>query len=350
MDNLRCVRFTDPASALDALDRYDEGFMNFGVGTLYDILRIQEAAQKQTVPEPALIFGLYSGDDLCLFLIRSPNYSTWHLVYPQDAEHLMSSRFFDAAGDILARALFAIAGPEIVTALWGRREAIDAFLAVWISLSSAQGVRLRLLDPTMISRASYATRDTVASLPATFPNLDIAQATESDFDELFPQWLDFTTYAAGTRALDAEEAHLRGTLASGLAWTCRSDGALAGFIVSGRATRRTITIRNVYVSPEHRRKGIAEAMVRAMSRHYLGVQPVGYGVSMDPPAVGVKEIVCINVIDPSAERIYRRAGFLFPEYGPDGSPVGGYDPMTGKKGWFRSALRKVQPEDVASSG
>ncbi|KAI0647393.1 hypothetical protein C8Q79DRAFT_1009495 [Trametes meyenii] len=349
MDDLRCVRFTDSTSALQALDRYDEGFMNFGVGTLYDILRVQDATPEEAALEPALIFGLYSGDDLCLFLIRSPSHSTWHLVYPQDAEHLMSSHFFDVAGNILARALFAMAGPEIVTAVWGRREAIDAFLTVWLSLSSAQGVHLRLLDPTMVSRASYATRDTVAPLPTTFPSIDIAQATDSDFDELFPQWLDFTTYAAGTRALDVEEAHIRGTLASGMAWTCRSDGALAGFIVSGRATRRTITIRNVYVSPEHRRKGIAEAMVRAMSRHYLGVQPVGYGVSIDPPAVGVKEVVCINVIDPSAERIYRRAGFLFPEYEPDGSPFGGYDPMTGKKGWFHSALRKVQAEDLASS-
>ncbi len=55
-------------------------------------------------------------------------------------------------------------------------------------------------------------------------------------------------------------------------WVCRTNNVLSAFAELGRVTPRTITIRTVYVPPEHRQRGIAEALlVRALSRYYLGL-------------------------------------------------------------------------------
>ncbi|KAI0672895.1 hypothetical protein C8Q78DRAFT_1021800 [Trametes maxima] len=346
MGDLRCVRFDDLASVLEALEPYDDAFMNLCTGALHESFHLQKAEPAQAASEPTYFFCLYTAEDLLLLLAHSPKGST--LVCPLEAEHLMTPELVEAAVHTLANALFAISTNISITTVGGHQGATNAFLMAWASLASTHGSRLRLLDPLIVSRSSYATRDTVLPLPTLLPDAIIAQASDNDFEELFPQWLAFTDCTAGRRSLGVEETHLRREIASGLAWTCRVGDELVGFVINGRATPHTLAIKNVYVPPEHRRKGYAEAMVRAMSRHYLGVLPVGYGVSADPPAVGLKDAICINVMNPAAERVYRRAGFLFPEYDLDGKPVGGYDPATGRKGWFLSVLRGLQPEEGTS--
>ncbi|KAI0768176.1 hypothetical protein BD413DRAFT_563908 [Trametes elegans] len=98
-------------------------------------------------------------------------------------------------------------------------------------------------------------------------------------------------------------------------------------------TRALIAVQGVYIVPAYRRRGIASALVRTLTRHYLGVRPAGYGQVLEiVPEGGAKEAVCINVADEGAKRIYRREGYLFPEYGEDDGTRGGVDPVSGGRG------------------
>ena len=114
--------------------------------------------------------------------------------------------------------------------------------------------------------------------------------------------------------------------------------------LSGRQTKLTVAVRNVFVAPEHRRKGIAEAMVQTVTRYCLGV-PVEdvEGVPTGPPPFGVKDEVGLNVADFGAARIYKRAGYLLPDL-EGGVPTGGIDPETGRKGWTSSVCWSIQAE------
>lgn len=47
---------------------------------------------------------------------------------------------------------------------------------------------------------------------------------------------------------------------------------VAGYLLLGRNTPRTVAIRNVFVAPEHRRRGLAETMVGAVTRACLGAR------------------------------------------------------------------------------
>lgn len=53
---------------------------------------------------------------------------------------------------------------------------------------------------------------------------------------------------------------------------CRIDGDIEGYVATDRETKRTIAIRNVFVSLNHRSKVAAEAMTRAVTRFMLGAE------------------------------------------------------------------------------
>ena len=115
-----------------------------------------------------------------------------------------------------------------------------------------------------------------------------------------------------------------------------SSKIMAGFIRVGRDTPKSISIMNVYVSPAFRKKGIAEALVRAVTRFYLGVKPLGFDYQGDD-LLQPKDEVCLGVIDPGAERVYIRSGFQF-----EGDPV---DATTGRKKWFPATYFELQSVD-----
>ncbi|KAI0362481.1 hypothetical protein OH77DRAFT_1416743 [Trametes cingulata] len=340
MENLRCVRFDDIHAALDALRPYDDAFMNLSIGTLHDYLR-SKSSEGSVGSEPGHFFGLYRGEDLVLALTHAPGEFAWQLSCPQSAEHLMTPDFLATATDVLARTLLPLTSPSAVTHVWGHEAAVLAYLNTWAALVGGDGVSRRIGDAFIPgTRASYATRETIPPPPNSPSNIVITQAVEADFEELFPLYFEFRSQTGRTHALHVEQETLRKGISAGVAWICRIDGSIVAFIVLGRVTPRTIAIRNVYVIPERRRKGIAESLVKAMTRYYLGVSPLGYQVTAgDHPAEGPKDTVCIIVADPAAERIYRRAGFLFPEKTEDGATAGGRDPVSGLKTWYPVTLR-----------
>ncbi|KAH9928192.1 uncharacterized protein B0H18DRAFT_1001778 [Fomitopsis serialis] len=82
-------------------------------------------------------------------------------------------------------------------------------------------------------------------------------------------------------------------------------------------------VRHLFVHPAHRRRGLAETMVRAVTRACLGaslsLSPSGAeasgdaAVRVDLPGCGVKRSVCLFYQDPGAARMYRRCGFVVDE-------------------------------------
>ncbi|KAJ2994322.1 hypothetical protein NUW54_g7570 [Trametes sanguinea] len=343
-EGLRFVRFPGAADMIEALQPYDDGFMNGTLGTLYDNLKLPSPPEGSG---EAYYMAIYRGSDILLTLAAAPTDRAWGLGCPQTAMSDIPPAVFKEAIDLLAKSAIEITHPLAVNKLYGEKGTVDAFFHSWVDAAASKGTRLRINDPLLDTRASYATPQSVTSPPSTTPHYRIFRATGDDFAELFPMYLDFTNTGGRTQSLDVEEAHLRFVLDLGNSWLCRVDNALAGFIVLGRSTPKTIAIRHVYVAPEHRRKGIAEGLVRAINRYYLGVRPVGYeGFPEDDPPVGVKSFICLNAIDAAAENIYRRAGFLFPLRTADEEAAGGRDPITGRKAWQQSVLRGVEPEPV----
>ena len=54
-----------------------------------------------------------------------------------------------------------------------------------------------------------------------------------------------------------------------------------------------------------------------------------------------KEEVNLNVVDAGAERMYKRSGFLFPDWEGD-VPKGGIDPTTARRAWYPATCRAIE--------
>ena len=120
-----------------------------------------------------------------------------------------------------------------------------------------------------------------------------------------------------------------------------------GFVILGRVTPKTIAVRAVFVLPEQRRKGIAEAMMRAVSGYYLGVTPSTVEALESPPAIGLKDEVNLLAVEDGAKRVYKRSGFLLPDEAGD-VLTGGVDPDTGYNGWYSSTWGSIELSPEAS--
>ena len=292
------------------------------------------------------------------------------LSVPTTAEPLLTGTpttpgLLAPATALLASSILPILAPTplALDKLIGFGPAAEAFLSAWSSLLASRGLRVRIDTGARAgafgSRVSYATRASLPPPPRTpFPHAIVqARATPADLDALAQLYIAFQldTPWRGVVTRDAALAFVERPVRAGLVFLVRAggdaDGEAVGYVLLGRVTPRTIAIRNVYVQPSHRRQGIAEAMVRGATRYFLSVPPHGMQLAHDgPPAVGFKAEVNLNVADAGAERVYRRAGFLFPDRSGDADgPTGGVDPATGRKGWYESLWRAVVPEDEPSS-
>ena len=147
---------------------------------------------------------------------------------------------------------------------------------------------------------------------------------------------DFTTHSPLPMTLEAARTKMLMHIGLGEVWICRVDGEIAGFCATGRVTPKTIAIRNVYVSPQYRRRGIADAMTRMLTRYLLGAEPLGFGggLAAAGPPPSIKREVALNVALDYVEKIYKSCGFLL---GEDDR-----DPESGKRGWFTSVFRGVR--------
>ncbi|TFY50714.1 hypothetical protein EVJ58_g10922, partial [Rhodofomes roseus] len=131
------------------------------------------------------------------------------------------------------------------------------------------------------------------------------------------------------------------------AW--RGEGNVAGYLLLGFATPRAVVIRHVFVHPEHRKRGLAERIVCAVTRACLGASPepeldpdangsVSVQFVADTPGCGVKSAVCLFYNDPGAARVYRRCGFVV---GEDAR-----DPVSGESLCYAYELRDIVTPNV----
>ncbi|KAH9927444.1 uncharacterized protein BXZ73DRAFT_78494 [Epithele typhae] len=357
MDDLRLVHFNTPQAFLEATREFDDSFMGFCVGSLLDYLAEHPDAAADTPADaasskPVYLYAIYENDDLLVALTRNAHDFAWMMSVPTTA----AASALTAPGApqlapalaLLARAVHAaLPSPAHFDTLIGPAPAVAALVAAWAAL--VPGSRVHAGKTNLASRVGYATR---ASLPLPPPSAPPhacvvrLAGTEEDLEALVPLHVAFRLESAWRHVVSAEEARaaLRPAVRRGTAWVGTVDGRPVGYVVLGRVTARTIAVRNVYVAPEARRRGVAGAMVRAVTRYYLGAGLEGVeGVPEGPPAVGWKREVNLNAADPAAERVYRRAGFMFPD--PEDETKGGVDPETGRKAWYASIWREVEPKE-----
>ena len=67
MTDLRVVHFTEIPAFFDAVKSYDDGFMNFALGTLYNRLEpgfSKDGNWEQSTASQRVILAVYKGDDL----------------------------------------------------------------------------------------------------------------------------------------------------------------------------------------------------------------------------------------------------------------------------------------------
>ena len=268
----------------------------------------------------------------------------WTLSVPLAAESLLSSEA--SSGDVLASATTSLAqalsqhvsaDPSTIQTIIGPTDVVPNFIAAWVSLQQSHGTTVQFTPLGSMMTTSYATLASLAPLPTAVAKCTTALARAEDIDALAALRIAFQAEAwvwTTPNTMEVERATLREPVAAALVWICRVEGVPAGFIVVGRATPRTVAVRNVFVASEFRRKGVALAMTRAVTGYYLGEKQHGLeGVPEGPPSVGFKEQVCLNVANEGAKKMYRRVGYLIPEF--EGEVVkGGVDSTTGQKSWM----------------
>lgn len=236
---------------------------------------------------------------------------------------------------LLVSYLHSVIEPKTFDKLIGPASLVNALADRWIQEMSKRSLQSEAHPALCSTQLTYAT---LASIPRPAPHLSkyrIALATAEDVEVLAHFFVDFKTIFGTTVPIGAARETMSQSLRLGKIWVCRDEGELIGYCETGRMTAKTACICQVYVPSKHRRKGVAEAMTRAMTRYYLGAEPRGFeGAPDGPPPQGIKEQVVLNVAEEHVARVYKRCGFLL---GDDAR-----DPVTGGEGWYPLVYRGVQ--------
>ncbi|KAI0739363.1 hypothetical protein C8Q80DRAFT_1112121 [Daedaleopsis nitida] len=350
-DNLRPVEYADPQQFLDATKNWDDSFMNFCLGSVHHHVKRQDGPQctQQTVH----MFALFRADELLIALTRIPNDFSWYMGIPRTALETLERTpdlLASATSELAQSLLTKLPDPLSFDKVIGHKDAVNLLYTTYCSLLPQRGIRVSIDYGVYNVKDSYATRASLPSLSYTTRSSPhtIVPATMDDLEAVAHLYIAFQRDAPWHGIVSHEQALAVVTepVTEGFVWVCRVDGAVAAYLMLGRATPRTIAVRNVFVAQEHRRKGIAEALVQTVTRYCLGVSIDGVeGVPPGPPPFGVKEEVGLNVEDLGAARIYKRAGYLLPDLeGSRSMPTGGIDPETGRKGWTSSVCWSIKAE------
>ncbi|KAI0094063.1 hypothetical protein BDY19DRAFT_920550 [Irpex rosettiformis] len=332
----RLVTFTEPEQYIEACTPFDDSFMNFPLGTLLDSIDPRNATlfvDDEADPSMRIMLAVYNADQLVVSLVKVSAEFAWSLGTPRGIEESLDASEVSSIVALLVQGIVNTTGPTSFDKVIGPRGLVNALVDGWVAFSKENGQTVKPLDPFMISKVAYATQHSLPAPSPAFAQLKIEQAVMNDADALVPFMLDFLAHGPHVPDEERTRSVLRVKIPMRHIWVCRIDNEVAAFGAVGRITPRTIAIRNIYVSPSHRRKGIAEALVRALTRYYLGAKPLGFkGGPLNGPVEGVKEEVNLNVGEEAVERIYKRCGFLLDQE----------EHNEGKKGWFHSVFRGVE--------
>ncbi|GJE87074.1 GNAT family N-acetyltransferase [Phanerochaete sordida] len=339
MAHLSVKEFSSDTTAFEffeALKDHDDCYMNFPFGSFMDSIEERQLRVRDITGDSRVLVGVFDGDVLILALVNVVGDFAWVLGCPSSQE-LPEARAQEAISSLVSF-LPSVIKAKSLDRLFGPQDLVDALIDKWTVDMTARGLHIEVPPPVFRSKASLATLATLPAPPPVLSKYRIELARSNDVETLASFYIDFLGVRHDRMSLQGAWASMDESIRLGDIWVCRDQGEIAGYTATGRTTARTVAIRNVYVSPEHRRKGIAEAMTAAVTRFYLGAQPLGFeGAPDGPPARGVKDEVCLNVVDDFVAKLYKKCGFLL---GEDDR-----DPASGKKGWFATTLRAIRVAD-----
>jgi len=297
----------------------------------------QSRSQARYGAKRRVLLGVYRQRDLLMTLAKNAEGFAWIIGVPTETEVTPTTDDITGCAHALAKSLPSVIDCAMMNQVIGPEEICDVFTKAWVSHIKEIGVILKPSPPYFPVRVSFAT---ACSLPE--PSLESARhiislAATEDISELVRLLIAFSRH--GIESITEEEAHhlMTESVASRKVWICGDGEEIVGFTLPGRSTPRTIAIRNVFVLPEYRRRGIAEAMVRIVTRRYLGVLSLEVeGAPDSPPIEGTKEEVCLNmaVVGEAVRRLYTRCGFMLYE--------GSRDSRNGRKGSYVSVTRALE--------
>lgn len=328
---------------LEAVEPHDHSFLNYTLGQVAESFEAEQVRLRGLTTTSRHLLGVYRGEALFITFTKVDGDYAW-AVSPPLGEDDADEEVISAALSTLASGVVATIDIHSVDRLIGPAHLVKTFVAHWTHEVEQRGVVVMLPTASSFeSRISYATLATIPPPSPAFSAYRVELATQADTDELSQLFIVFIgRHRPSKAALDRARHDMDIWVQLGQIWVCRLDGGIAGYVATGRTTKRTVGIRNVFVSPNHRRKGVAEAMTRAVTRFMLGAKPLGFeGAPAGGPALGTKEQVCLNVVDEPVAQLYKRCGFLL---GEDAE-----DPDTGRRGWMSSAVQTIEvlPRDVA---
>ncbi|GAA5855501.1 hypothetical protein JCM8547_007861 [Rhodosporidiobolus lusitaniae] len=217
--------------------------------------------------------------------------------------------------------------PELLRSITGPHILVDAFLSHWPAP--------RKVEPSMWMcpmAASVAPSSPLFPPGHSFERIkDIQQVSRDELEQLARLLIGFYTHNTAPK-LTLEQAvdNLCETVPAGAMWVYRAPATASSlspslpvaFVTTGRPTLRTVAIRGVFVAASHRRQGIAERMVAAVTRAHLVDAPpllLSYDKAVETDDVeeektkwGGKEEVCLFVEpgNPGARAVYERARFV----------------------------------------
>ena len=258
------------------------------------------------------------------------------LATPRGVDEFITPEDITESVRLLAKLLANLIDPKAMDGVIGPSDIVLAFIETWVAEMKTKGRTIKIHERKFSSQVSFAT---LATLPPPSPahaGLSFTLAhTEEEAVAVVPLVVDFSTEWRKATTLPEIQRMMSAGAQLRLLWIYRVEGEIAGYSLVGRMTPRTVAIRHVYVSPAFRRRGIAGAMVRALTRFYLGAEPLGFDGAPSPkPAAGVRAEVCLNVSREEVAQLYKRCGFLLGE--------GDRDPTTGQIGSFRSLFISVE--------
>ena len=359
MTDFHLLQFSSPDAFLEAVWGHDEGFMNFPIGVLLDSMNETQIKARKLEATHRILLAVYDGDAI-LYVINTISISAqfpsadtsfmlpsatltkpvedfpWILSMPRDLPRDLDETDVVAVVSLFVAHLPTIIDPKLFNRIVGAEKLVHPFINKWAVEMADRGLQLEVLPTLLRTKVSYTT---LATIPPPSPALlryQLEIPTTEDLESLTCLFLDFRSKGPDNLTLEVARNKMRTAIALGEIWVCRVDGDIAGFCATGRVTPRTMAIRHVYVSPKHRQKGIAEAMVKMMTRYFLGAKPLGFsgGLADAGPPKEVKEEMALNVAEDFVERLYRKCGFLL---GEDDR-----DPANGRKGWFYSSYMGVK--------
>ncbi|KZT72929.1 hypothetical protein DAEQUDRAFT_808892 [Daedalea quercina L-15889] len=362
---LHLVVFASAQDFVQAVQPFDDEFMNFGLGMVMDTLSsstsqgteaevLHEIAGSNAHPTEGTFAAVFKGQQLVLTMTHTTKRLPHFLSYPTT----VSLSLLAPACALLTASLDLAS----IRQLGGPKEAIIALLNAAPSL--------RATAPTFAAIACSASLKTLS--PPTSPShghgdeantdyrYEICFARDEDALPLVVLALAFSAHSPWPSPSHVVLRILRDAIAARVLYAVRAykhcgptgdqtaaeQYDLAGYILLGRNTSRTLAIRNVFVATEHRRRGLAEIMVRSVTRACLGApNPVtseelesvqgtaDVKVNVGAPGWGTKSVVCLLVSEPAVARIYARCGFVV--------DLDAKDPATGRSLCYGQELRGI---------